>query len=261
MTLTLLGYLAAFSIGIILSLFGSGGSLLALPALVYLFAIPASEANTYSLLIVAITAAASLFFYIKKKEVAIRTAIIFATSSIPTVWLTKVYILPNLPSQIRVLETTFSKDSYIMILFGLSLFLATILLFTKKPSASTSSNTNVILMIAGIIVGLFTGVLGSGGGFFIVPALLLSTRLPMNTIIGTSLLLVVTNTLFGFLLSLKVTHLDFNWAIIGLFLLFSLTGTQVGRLLNLNLPEKIKRRIFAAITVSIGTLILLKEIL
>ena len=260
MILTLLGYLAAFSIGIILSLFGSGGSLLALPALVYLFAIPAHDANTYSLIIVAITASTSLFFYLKKKEVDIRTAMLFVTTSIPMVWLTKVYILPKFPSQITVFETAFTKDSYIMVLFGLSLFLATLLLFTRKLGSSFSNNENLILMIAGIIVGMFTGVLGSGGGFFIVPALLLSTRLSMNTITGTSLLLVVTNTLFGFLLSLKVTPIDFNWSIVGLFLFFSLTGTQIGKLLNAKLSEKKKRRIFAAITLSIGTLILIKEI-
>jgi uncharacterized protein len=227
----LLGYLAAAMIGVSLGLIGGGGSILTVPVLVYLFHIEPTLATAYSLFIVGTTSLVGGVKNAMKGLVDIKTAIVFAIPSFIAVYLTRRFLVPLIPDEIVSIGSwMITRDIAIMIFFGIIMLGAAVSMIFKETSdveeeAHVSYNYPMI-MLEGTVVGALTGIVGAGGGFLIIPALVLFAKLPMKKAVGTSLVIIAAKSLIGFLGDIgSGQNIDFFFiinlsviAIIGIFL-------------------------------------------
>lgn len=229
---SILGYLAAGLIGIALGLIGGGGSILTVPVLVYLFHVEPTLATAYSLFIVGTTSLVGGVRSAMKKMVDFRTAIVFAIPSFIAVYLTRRYLVPLIPDSIATFGTfVLTKDIAIMIFFGLIMLAAAVSMIRKKeeePSEDQPIQYNYpMIVLEGIVVGGVTGIVGAGGGFLIIPALVLFARLPMRMAVGTSLVIIAVKSLVGFLGDIgSGQHIDFKF--IGIVSLIAIAGIFLG---------------------------------
>lgn len=227
----LVGYFAAGLIGVSLGLIGGGGSILTVPVLVYLFHIEPTLATAYSLFIVGTTSLVGGVKSAMNGLVDFRTAIVFAIPSFIAVYLTRRFVVPVIPDEIISLGSfVLTKDIGIMVFFGLIMLGAAISMIDKSTNddldeASAKYNYPVILL-EGSVVGMLTGIVGAGGGFLIIPALVLFAKLPMKKAVGTSLVIIAAKSLIGFLGDIGAgQHIEFRFvivisviAILGIFL-------------------------------------------
>ena len=229
-----IGYLASVVIGLSLGLIGGGGSILAVPILVYLFKIHPEQATSYSLFIVGFTAMIGSFSQYKLGNLKIKSAIIFAIPSILSLLFARKVILPLLP------ETLFSingfeitKNILIMIVFAFLMIATAVSMIRKSKKIKEAKEINFLVLSGiGLFVGLIIGFLGAGGGFLIIPALLFFANLSMKKAVGTSLFIIFINSLIGFsgdLLGGVELNYEFLFvittiAVIGLFI-----GTQLSK--------------------------------
>lgn len=195
-------------LGITLGLIGAGGSILAVPILVYLFSIPATQATGYSLLIVGATAAVGAIGYVRSGEADLRTAALFAPPAILGVYLTRLAIVPAIPETIgSVGGVQVTRDTALLLLFALFMVVAAVSMIRVGAAARDVSRAprphgraRLFLIVAeGLAVGTLTGLVGAGGGFMIIPALVLLGGLPMRAAIGTSLVIIAAKSLIGFI--------------------------------------------------------------
>lgn len=255
-----LGYLASVLMGLTLGMIGGGGSILTVPILVYLFSIDPTQATAYSLFIVGLTALIGGLTYFKRGDVDLKTGFLFAVPSFVGVYLTRAFFVPWIPEsifQIGSFEVT--KPLLIMSVFALLMVLASFsMIRTKKQTqkAKLSSRTRTLLVtLEGLVIGGVTGFVGAGGGFLIVPALVLLIGLPMRLAVGTSLFIIAAKSLIGFTGDLQSgTHIDWS-----LLLGVSLAGA-VGMFAGLALASKVAdstlKKGFGYFVFFMGTLIL-----
>ena len=200
----IIGYLAAILIGVVLGLIGGGGSILTVPLLVYLFGINPVTATSYSLFIVGLTSTVGSIHYFRMGLVNIKTAFLFGIPSIIAVFITRAYILPAIPYELITIGTFIvTKDIFLMLLFAMLMIGASYNMIKKSNINSILDENqkwaNLKIALKGIMVGTITGLVGAGGGFLIIPALVLLRKLPMKEAVGTSLLIIASNSLIGFL--------------------------------------------------------------
>ena len=260
------GYLLSSIMGFVLGSIGAGGSILILPILVYFIGVTPTLATSYSLVIVGLTALIGSLSYIKNKQINFSVTLIFAIPSLITVYLTRRYFLPILPDNINLFDILITKDLFIMFLFSVLMILAAIFMIRSK---NTTNNTiknnpsflkNIFLIIEGIAVGFFTGLIGAGGGFLIIPALVLFTGLDMKAAVGSSLFIIFIKSLFGFIGDYQSgVTIDIN------ILLGVLSFTSIGMIIGIILSKKTKSSIlkqcFGWFILFAGFLIIIKEIL
>lgn len=165
-----LGYLAAILIGISLGLIGSGGSILTVPVLVYLFQVEPLLATTYSLCVVGLSSIAGVISRLKQNLVDFKTLFIFGIPSIFGVFLARKYLLPAIPDLMTFGKNILvTKSHFIMLFFAILMLvsaLSMILGKNKKEQEGVIPIYGFTLMIVGLVEGLFTGIVGAGGGFF-----------------------------------------------------------------------------------------------
>jgi uncharacterized membrane protein YfcA len=257
------GYIASILIGISLGLIGGGGSILTVPVLVYLFHLDAVLATTYSLFIVGSTSFVGSLTYFKKGLVKFKTAIIFGIPSIITVFLTRTFIVHSIPLIIiQVGDFVITKSIFIMVLFAVLMLAASISMIKKssKPLEPEDENQkfNFPLIIAeGAAVGVLTGLVGAGGGFLIIPALINFLKLPMKKAIGTSLVIISMNSLIGFLFSLFHTSVD--WSFLFTITLIATAGIFIGSYLSTKIDGIRLKPAFGWFVLIMGIYILIKE--
>lgn len=202
-TLELLGYFASALIGISLGLIGGGGSILTVPVLVYLFAIEPTLATAYSLFIVGITALVGGIRSALNNQVDLRTAVVFAVPSFIAVYLTRRFIIPAVPDVLFSIGSLMvSRDMAIMVFFALIMLAAAYSMIADKrldQEGTVIKYNYPMIALEGTVVGVLTGIVGAGGGFLIIPALVLLAKLPMKKAVGTSLLIIAAKSLIGFL--------------------------------------------------------------
>jgi uncharacterized protein len=236
----ILGYLASLVIGISLGLIGGGGSILTLPVLVYLFGVPAVPATAYSLFVVGSTSLVGVFPKYRQGLVNVKTAIVFGLPSIVAVYLTRKALVPTIPHHIGSLGSfEVTKSMVILLLFAVLMLLASFsMIRNKKPTGAVEPlpqkfNYPVILL-EGLAVGTLTGLVGAGGGFLIIPALVLLGKLPMKQAVGTSLLIIAAKSLIGFTGDLG--HFDIDWGLLlpvtGLAIIGIFIGDALSKKLN-----------------------------
>ena len=195
-----LGYFISIIIGLSLGLIGGGGSILAVPILVYLFHINPEQATSYSLFIVGITAMVGSYSHYKLGNLKIKAALVFALPSVLSLLFVRDVILPRIPSIVFTVNSfEVSKNLMIMIVFAFLMIAASISMIRRSsPKEIVIRDGSIRIAAIGLLVGFITGFLGAGGGFLIIPALLFFANLPMKQAIGTSLLIIFINSLIGF---------------------------------------------------------------
>ena len=263
--LDIIGYFAAILMGVTLGSIGGGGSILTVPILVYLMGVNPVTATGYSLLLVGSTAAFGAFRYYRMGQVNIKASIIFAIPSIIAVYSTRAFLMPAIPDIINIKFFSISKDLVIMVLFAILMVLsATMMLRDSKKEKNTKlkkKSYNVgFIILEGALVGIVTGILGAGGGFLIIPALVLLVGMPMKEAIGSSLLIISLKSLLGFLGDVQ-NGIELQFPMLPMFFL----ATLIGMFLATKLAHKLKgdnlQKIFAYFTLVVATIILFREFL
>jgi uncharacterized membrane protein YfcA len=228
-----IGYVASILIGISLGLIGSGGSILTVPVLVYLFHINPLLATTYSLCIVGLSSIAGVISRLRQKLLDLKVIIVFGAPSILGVFVARKFILQAIPAQFNILPTTLiSKSNFIMLFFAtLMLASALSMIFgkNKKENEVQKPVYGFSLAIVGLIEGIVTGIVGAGGGFLIIPALVLLGKLPMKKAIASSLIITI-KSLVGF--GGDLLHVTVDWKFLSIITLLSTLGIITGNYLN-----------------------------
>lgn len=252
--------------GLLLGLIGSGGSMLTVPILVYLFGMKPHVAAGYSLLVVGSTAAVGVVNYWRQGLIKTRDTLVFVLPSTFMILLTRGYLVPALPDPIlTVLGYSLSRGAFIMSLFALLMLLAGSLML--KPVATSSKNRPsydpydhpIKLCLGSGMVGLLAGLVGAGGGFLIIPVLIILYGLTMKQAIGTSLAVIMVNSLLGFQGDWLIAGIDIDWSILGPFLGLAILGMFVGIRFNQRVDGVKLKRGFAIFMLLLGCSILLKE--
>ncbi len=240
--LTLIGFAAAVLIGVSLGLVGGGGSILTVPVLVYILGVDPVLATAYSLFVVGTTSLVGAGTLMGKGLVDYKTSVVFAIPSFVAVFLTRKFLMPWLPDPLFFIgESPVSKSVGIMVFFALVMLAASVSMIRNKECVDCDKNPDVRLnlpMIAleGSVVGVITGIVGAGGGFLIIPALVLLARLPMKMAVGTSLLIIAAKSLIGFLGDVATQAID--WKMLLIFTGLSVAGIFLGNSLSKKIDEK-----------------------
>ncbi len=235
----IIGYVASILIGISLGLIGGGGSILTVPVLVYLFHVEPILATAYSLFIVGSSSLVGAWPKYKQGFVNLKTAIIFGIPSIASVYATRKFLVPAIPSQLGTIAgIDITKSLLMMMLFA-------ILMVAASFSMIRSNNTTIeakeeaqkfnypLILIEGALVGMLTGLVGAGGGFLIIPALVMLSKLPMKQAVGTSLLIIAAKSLIGFTGDMSNRAMDWT-------LLFSVTALAIA---GIFIGDKLSKKI------------------
>lgn len=255
----LLGYIGALFIGLILGLTGGGGSILTVPILVYLMGLTPVTAAAYSLFIVGTTSTFGAIQNYRNQLVDIKNGFLFAIPSFIAVYLTRKYIVPEIPEIILNAPVLITKSTFLMLFFALIMvFGALSVLKKKKSNATISAKKNLITIgFQTFLIGIIIGLVGAGGGFLIIPTLILFANLPMKKAVGTSLFIIAMNSLVGFMGD--VQNLEINWGFLLLFSSISIIGIFVGMYLTKYTNENQLKKIFAYFVLVMAAVILLKE--
>ncbi|WP_068545075.1 sulfite exporter TauE/SafE family protein [Thalassotalea crassostreae] len=267
----ILGYLAAVLMGIVLGVIGGGGSILTVPILVYLMGVAPDIATGYSLLIVGATAAFGASRYFKQGLIDISSALAFAIPSIIAVYLSRAFLMPAIPEQIMTSPFSISKNTAIMVLFAL-LMLASATLMLRKAYKKQANATSIdqistttktpnwpLIMFEGAVVGVVTGILGAGGGFLIIPALVLFLSMPMLNAVGASLFIIALKSLIGFIGDLQ-SGIELQLPLLPYMMVATFIGMAISTKISGKLDGNTLQKIFAFFTLVIAIVIIFKEI-
>ncbi|MBV6440488.1 MAG: sulfite exporter TauE/SafE family protein [Haliscomenobacteraceae bacterium CHB4] len=261
------GYFASALIGVSLGLIGGGGSILTVPVLVYLFGVDPVLATAYSLFIVGSTSLVGTLPKYREDLVNLKTAVIFGIPSILAVYATRAYLVPLIPNPVFTIGTfVVSKAMLMMGLFAVLMVFASISMIRDKKGSAASDTTGAepqkfnypMILLEGAVVGVLTGLVGAGGGFLIIPALVLFSKLPMKQAVGTSLLIIAAKSLFGFMGDLSQYHLD--WLLLGSVTLLAIAGIFIGNRLSRSIDGNKLKKAFGWFVLIMGIYILIKEL-
>jgi len=230
-----LGYTSAMIIGVSLGLIGGGGSILAVPVLAYLFSIEEKTATAYSLFIVGFSALIGGLKQHLKGYVDWKTAVVFGIPAIIGVSIIRKFVIPVLPNTLFTIDDfEFTRRMAMFGLFAVLMIPAGFSMLKSKKIASKSNSVTYnypLILIEGILVGAITGLIGAGGGFLIIPALVILANIEIKTAIGTSLIIIAVKSLTGFFIGDAFT-LDINWTFLFTFTILSLIGIFIGSYLS-----------------------------
>jgi uncharacterized protein len=262
-----IGFILAAGVGISLGLIGGGGSILTVPILVYIMGISPLLATSYSLFIVGITSLVGAINSYRKGFVQIKTALLFGFSSITTVFLTRKLIIPVIPKKIATIgNIVLTEDMLTMVLFAILMLFASVAMIrtSKIPEAGKNEEPDKLtrvnlpkLTIYGIAIGLATGFLGAGGGFLLIPALVLLVGLSMKKAVGTSLLIIALNSLIGFTGDLG--HFQMDWIFLMKISSVAIAGIFAGGYWSRKIQGEKLKKTFGFFVFIMGIIILVKE--
>lgn len=260
-----IGYLASALIGISLGLIGGGGSILTVPVLVYLFGVDPVLATAYSLFIVGTTSLVGTWPKYRDGMVNLKTAIIFGIPSIAAVYATRAWLVPLIPNPAFVAGgIVVTKAMLLMGLFALLMVFASVsMIRTKNRTAEAEISgpqqfNYPMILLEGALVGLLTGLVGAGGGFLIIPALVLFSKLPMKQAVGTSLLIIAAKSLLGFTGDLG--HYTFDWSLLGSVTALAVLGIFLGNRMSRSIDGEKLKKAFGWFVLLMGIYILIREL-
>jgi len=261
----ILGYILAVIVGISLGLIGSGGSILTVPILVYIMGVNPVLATAYSLFIVGSTALVGGVQSAIQKRVDFKTVLIFGIPSIAAVYATRMWLMPVIPKELFTIGSlVITKSIALMLLFAVVMILASVSMIRPGKNKDPDENAPMVynypmILLEGAVVGLLTGLVGAGGGFLIIPALVLLARMPMKLAVGTSLFIIAAKSLIGFIGDLQGSEI-IDWKLLGIFTAFAVTGIFIGILLSKKIPGQKLKKGFGWFVLIMGIYIIIKEI-
>jgi uncharacterized membrane protein YfcA len=264
----ILGYIGAIIMGLSLGLIGGGGSILTVPILVYLFHVDAVLATAYSLFIVGLTSLIGSGSHMRLGNIHWRTAIVFGIPSILAVYATRAWLVPWLPDPLfSIGDTPVSKALGMLVFFALLMVAAAYSMIRKpkvpkgpdQPAEQAVKFNYPLILGEGLIVGTITGLVGAGGGFLIIPALVLLAKLPMKQAVGTSLIIIAAKSLLGFLGDLKSDEF-IDWAFLGIFSAVAIGGILLGSMLSKRIPNEKLKPAFGWFVLVMGVYIIGREL-
>lgn len=264
-TFEILGFIGAFIVGLVLGLIGSGGSILSVPILVYLFGINPVVATAYSLFIVGTTSLIGSIKNFRNKLINYKTTLLFSFSAVITVYITRKYLIELIPETIIDSELiVLSKNQLIMLLFSLLMLAAGFLMIKRSPKTiaglkqtKTIAPNKFLIFTEGSLIGFLTGSIGAGGGFIIIPILVILSDLRMKAAIATSLAIISLKSLIGFIGD--VQNINIEWNFLLLFTLISVIGIFIGQLFSEKVPEYKLKEAFGLFVIIIGVSIIFIE--
>ena len=216
-------------------------------------------ASAYSFFIVGTTSTFGAIQNYRKNLVDIKNGFIFAIPSFIAVYLTRKYIVPEIPKVIIESPILITKDTFLMLFFAVIMVFGALSVL-KKKSQNTNSEEKRNLILIGIqtfTIGIIIGLVGAGGGFLIIPSLILFSKLPMRKAVGTSLFIIAMNSLVGFIGD--VQNLEIDWLFLLTFSAISVVGIFIGMYLTKYTNESQLKKIFAYFVLVMAAIILLKE--
>ncbi len=265
----IIGYVLAILIGVSLGLIGGGGSILTVPVLVYLLGISPVLGTAYSLFIVGAASLVGSVRYASKKQVDFRTALIFGIPSIAAVYFTRKTLVPAIPETLLNLGSfELTKNMFLMLLFAILMLVAAFGMIRKKPAKKEDDQESpkeingkliLVVLLEGLVVGVLTGLVGAGGGFLIIPALVIFGGLRMKVAIGTSLTIISVKSLIGFLGD--VSNYSIDWTFLLLFSGLAMAGIFLGSFLSTKIDGSKLQKGFGWFVLVMGALVLMKELL
>ena len=262
----ILGMLLAVVMGILLGMLGGGGSILTVPILVYLLGVSEDHGPSYSLFVVGVVAATGSVQYLLAKQFSLKTALLFGIPSMLMVYVNQRFIRPAIPEQILIFGEVVGRGTLLMGLFAVMMLLASWSMVRKKKRQTTNTFEigdaeqlpPVKTIMAGLVEGLLTGLVGAGGGFIIVPALVTITKLPMKKAVGTSLIIMAVKSLIGFAGALQV--IDVDWMLLLPFTGIAAVGVVIGARFAKNVPADKLKLAFGWLVMVMGTFVVIKTI-
>jgi uncharacterized protein len=262
----ILGYFASMLIGVSLGLIGGGGSILTVPVLVYLFGVDLVRATAYSLFIVGATSLVGTYPKYRDGMVNLKTAIIFGIPAILAVYATRAFLVPMIPNPaFSIGSFVVSKAMFMMGIFAILMVFASYSMIRGKKSGLEEKESDgpqkfnyPMILMEGAVVGILTGLVGAGGGFLIIPALVLFSKLPMKQAVGTSLLIIAAKSLIGFTGDLP--HYEMDWTLLGIITALAIAGIFIGNRLSRNVDGEKLKKAFGWFVLVMGIYILIKEL-
>lgn len=263
----ILGYIGAILMGLSLGLIGGGGSILTVPILVYLFMVEPVLATAYSLFIVGLTSLVGSLSHMRMGNIHWRTAIVFGIPSILAVYATRAWLVPAIPDPILSIGSfTLSKPIGILILFALIMVAAAYSMIRKQKAKADASAAEQevrfkypLILAEGLVVGMVTGIVGAGGGFLIIPALVLLAKLPMKQAVGTSLIIIAAKSLIGFTGDLKGNEV-IDWTFLLTFSAIAIGGIIAGSILSKRISNEKLKPAFGWFVLLMGIYIIGREL-
>ena len=257
------GYIGALFIGLIMGVLGGGGSILAVPILAYIFHLDEKMATAYSLFIVGSTGLIGGIKQAKNKMVDWKAALNFGLPAVLGITLTRAFVIPALPEILfEIGDFEFTRRMGMFGLFAALMVLAAFSMLSDKKDKNkpvkNRAKFHPLMLSEGFFIGALTGLVGAGGGFLIVPALMVIAQLDMKKASATSLVIIALNSLTGFFLG-DSTKIDIDWTFLGIFVGIAMVGIIIGTMLNKHLPVKLLKKIFAYFIIVMAIFIFIEE--
>jgi uncharacterized protein len=235
-------------VGVSLGLLGGGGSILAVPLLVYVAGMDAKEAIATSLLVVGTTSAVALVPHARAGRVRWRTGLLFGVAGMAGAY-----------AGGRVAE--FIPGSVLLVAFSLMMLATAAAMIRGRKSPSRPAHADLPIgrvLLDGVVVGLVTGLVGAGGGFLIVPALVLLGGMPMTAAVGTSLLVIAMKSFAG--LAGYMASVEIDWPVAAAITGAAVLGSLVGSRLNGLVEPDTLRKAFGYFVIVMGLVILAQQV-
>ena len=259
----LIGYILAVFVGMTLGMLGSGGSILSVPILVYVMGIEPTLATAYSLFVIGTTSLVGGIHKAKQKLVDFNKVVLFGIPAVISVFITRKIIVPRIPDIIFSTEYfTLTKSVLIMIVFAIVMIFASVRMikpFKEKNFTDAEKLNYIKIALLGICIGVISGFVGAGGGFLIVPTLLLYTKTPLKMAVGTSLFIVSSQSLIGFIGDIMSDQI-IDWKLLEYFTLASIIGIFIGNFISKKVADEKLKTSFGWFVLSMGIYIIIREL-
>jgi len=261
--MTVVLYIIAALIGISLGLIGAGGAIVAVPAFVYLAAIPPTLASGYALFVVAVSATVGSAQYVRKKLVDWRSVFAFGSTTLISIAAVRKLVLPSIPDTFFLWPTSIvlERDATLMLAFAVVLIAASIGMLRGQIATAHAGQTHIArLAFFGLVIGTISGFLGVGGGFLMTPALVLWARLDIRRAIGTSLVLMAANSATGVATDL-IRGVSYDWPFVLTFTAVTTAGIIAGTSLSHRIDGSKLKAGFGWFVLAVGMAVLARELL